>query len=226
MHWNVQPAFSPDETQLLYKSEDPAEYEGFRLRSLDGSATDVPVPPASLGARSPFWAADDSILYSDYEDADDAVTHDIWVLEPGASERKLVVGGPGNQQSPATSPDGSLLAYTSNHTGGTEVWVASYPPRDGETPYQVSSEGGAEPHWSGDGRTIWYYNEHQILAAELVDGEPRTSDPVVFLEGIDSVWDIAADGSFVVTLDVQEPPRLRMILNWFEDLKAKVPTGR
>lgn len=73
---------------------------------------------------------------------------------------------------------------------------------------------------------MWFRDGENILAAEILDGEPRTSAPPVVFQGIDEVWDIAADGSFLVTLDLRDAPQMRMILNWFEDLEAKVPTGR
>ena len=59
-----------------------------------------------------------------------------------------------NETNPQFSPDGRWLAYTSDESGKTEVYVRPFP-----GPGQkrlVSSEGGTEPRWRGDGREIFY----------------------------------------------------------------------
>ncbi len=225
-HWSTVPVFSPDGRQLLYVAEDQDDYVGFRIRSLDASAADETVPPPDLTAWESSWGADGSIFYSGRGGDGDDTSINIFVLEPGVGEPRLVVGAPDDQRSPSLSLDGTLLAFRSDQTGRSEVYVMSYPPRNNEPPYQVSSDGGTSPRWSDSGETMWFRDGENILAAEILDGEPRTSAPTVVFQGIDEVWDIAADGSFLVTLDLRDAPQMRMILNWFEDLKAKVPTGR
>jgi len=54
-----------------------------------------------------------------------------------------------------------------------------------------------------------------------------TSEPEIFVTGVDPLgegWDVAPDGSHVIALEKRPQPRLRVILNWFDELKRLVPT--
>ena len=51
------------------------------------------------------------------------------------------------------SPDGHLVAYTSNETGKFQVYVQTLPKSDKKS--QVSTSGGHEPRWRADGREIY-----------------------------------------------------------------------
>ena len=48
------------------------------------------------------------------------------------------------------SPDSKWLAYTSNETGGNELYVQRFPELEGRT--AISVGGGGRPDWSADGR--------------------------------------------------------------------------
>ncbi len=37
-------------------------------------------------------------------------------------------------------------------------------------------------------------------------------------------WDVSADGSYVLAIEELEPPRPRLVLNWFEELERRLPT--
>jgi hypothetical protein len=54
----------------------------------------------------------------------------------------------------SVSPDGKLLAYESNESGQSEVYVQEFP--DARSKWQVSAKGGAEPFWRGDNRELYY----------------------------------------------------------------------
>ena len=51
-----------------------------------------------------------------------------------------------NEYQTAISPDGRWLAYGSNETGQREVYVRSFP--GGESKWQLSNGGGADPTWT------------------------------------------------------------------------------
>src|SRR5439155_1770843 len=55
---------------------------------------------------------------------------------------------------PMLSPDGHWLAHAANETGTTQVYVQPYPGLDAR--HQVSINGGANPVWSRDGRTLFF----------------------------------------------------------------------
>src|SRR5439155_18092139 len=62
------------------------------------------------------------------------------------------------------SPDGRWLTYVSAASGRNEIYVRSFP--DGDTgTWQVSSHGGIEPQWRGDGRELFFIGADKKLMA-------------------------------------------------------------
>ena len=96
---------------------------------------------------------------------------DLWALPvdaPDSARAYLVT--PFNEGAPALSPDGRWIAYVSNETGRDEVYVSSFPqPGPRAT---VSIDGGAEPQWGRDGRTLYFRNEPGELVAARLRQEP------------------------------------------------------
>ncbi len=66
---------------------------------------------------------------------------------------------------PRVSPDGRWLAYTSDESGQTEVYVVPFPAVSGR--FQVSVGGGSEPLWSPDGTRLFYRNSAQVIAVTI-----------------------------------------------------------
>ena len=116
---------------------------------------------------------------------------------------------------PTWSPDGQLLAYTSDRGGSFDIWVQKV---NGGPPIQLTSGGGRDwqPSWSPDGRRIAYRSEQNgggifVIAAE--GGPPRR----IAETGYNPAW--SPDGSrvlyregrhvFVVGLDGGFPARVR-----------------
>ena len=52
------------------------------------------------------------------------------------------------------SPDGRFVAYRSDESGRTEIYVQSFPKATGK--WQISNAGGSDPAWRGDGKEIFY----------------------------------------------------------------------
>ncbi len=73
------------------------------------------------------------------------------------------------------SPDGRLVAYTSNESGRFEIYVETVPRSDRKWP--VSTNGGYEPRWRADGREIYYLSEDRKLMAVSVGAGPSFGIP-------------------------------------------------
>jgi TolB protein len=62
---------------------------------------------------------------------------------------RQVLSGPGNNESPVFSPDGSMLAFSSDRTGRPQIFITD---ADG-VPHQLTSEGtNHSPAWTGGGQ--------------------------------------------------------------------------
>ena len=134
------------------------------------------------------------------------------------------------------SPDGRWLAYSSNESGRSEIYVQAYPGPGGK--WQISTEGGTEPLWSRNGRELFYRNGNRMMAVDITT-QPNFSagKPKLFFEGqyeptlvSNANYDISPDGQRFLMLKAIEteaaaPTQINVVLNWFEELKQKVPAG-
>ena len=96
---------------------------------------------------------------------------DIWIL-PLAGDRTPFpfVQTPFDEREPMFSADGRWLAYRSDESGRSEVYVRPFP--KGEGRWLVSTNGGTMPHWRGDGRELFYQVNQEIWAVPIAPTPP------------------------------------------------------
>ncbi len=133
------------------------------------------------------------------------------------------------------SPDGQWLAYVSNETGQSHVYVRPYPEPD--VKFLVSGEeGGSEPVWSPDGSELFYRSGNKMMAVSIrTQTTFSASRPQVLFEGSylvstiirgNQYYDISPDGQQFLMIKRPEAERqINVVLNWFEELKRLVPTN-
>jgi hypothetical protein len=63
-----------------------------------------------------------------------------------------------------------MVAYTSNESGRYEIHVQTFPISDRQ--WTVSTAGGYEPRWRGDGRELYYLSLDRKLMAVPVGAGP------------------------------------------------------
>jgi Tol biopolymer transport system component/predicted Ser/Thr protein kinase len=186
------------------------------------------------------WSADGQLLA--FIEANSDKRWEIWVLRMGDS------GAPGqtrkaqpflqtrfNEAAPRFSPDGHWLAYVSDESSRYEVYVQPYPGPGGK--WQISTEGGTEPVWNPNGRELFYRSGDKMMAVEIATqpgfaaGKPRMLFEGQY-EGGGSLanYDISPDGQRFLMIKTNEqesaPTQINVVLNWFEELKQKVPAGK
>jgi Tol biopolymer transport system component len=138
---------------------------------------------------------------------------------------------------PRFSPDGRWLAYISNESGQFEIYVQPYPGPGGE--WQISTEGGTEPAWNPNGRELFYRSGDKMMTVDiatqpgLAAGKPRLlfQGRYQLTQGTSPNYDVSPDGQRFLMLKPSEteasaPTQINVVLNWFEELKRKVPTGK
>ncbi|MHC4190603.1 MAG: TolB family protein, partial [Planctomycetota bacterium] len=161
----------------------------------------------------------------------------IWVLpmEGKSDARPFAVKMDSHQRHPAFSSNGRWVAYDSAETGRVEVYVRPFPGPGGIT--KVSIEGGYEPLWSRDGKELFYRCGDKMMAL-TIDTEPELKPgvPKELFKGqfrgaptyLGLTYDLAPDGRFIMIQEDEESAktRINVVLNWFEELKRLVPTGK
>ena len=185
--------------------------------------TDVGSQAESVSADGRFVA----LTYDDRRDRNDIFVHD---RESGKTTPFLT--SEYDEDHPAFSPDGTLLAYAANDSGRSEVYVRPFPGPGGK--YPVSNHGGTGPVWSRDGRELFYAEGDKMMRV-AIERSPRlaASAPQPLFETPDFVWerprnyDVLPDGSgFVIVRRGAGTPAtrtLRAVFDWFAELERLAP---
>jgi len=131
---------------------------------------------------------------------------DILVQPADGSPARAYAATSADETAARISPDGRWVAYTSDESGHTEVYLDSYA-RPGRR-VTVSLGGGAHPVWRGDGRELYYWNDGALMAVELGapwgDAPPAVGKRSVlfrmpYVGGWNTGYDVSADGQrFVI----------------------------
>jgi serine/threonine-protein kinase len=83
---------------------------------------------------------------------------------------------PFTNTTPTLSPDGKWIAYASDESGQSEIYVQPFPSMQGRT--QVSAGGGWEPVWSRHGRELYYRGSGKVMASAVsVAGSAFSAGP-------------------------------------------------
>ena len=183
---NADPVWTPDSAHFVFKSLGAKTWHLWWTRA-DGAGgpQSLLANAGAIGDLSASAISPDTrrLIFSRVDPVSGA---DLWVLpldasdpdHPRAGTPELFLRTAANETRPAFSPDGRWVAYLSNETGASEVYVrasASSPGAAGK--WQISSAGGGTPIWSRNGRELFYLRDSQIMVADytvtrkLVRGE-------------------------------------------------------
>lgn len=230
---NISGVFSPDGTQVAYGRFSGLVSGTILTMPSDGSTAARELHPGTLRGAPRHWSAADELLFVD------AFRGNIFAIPvAGAGEIRDVVVTDDAEYDPALSPNGRWLAYASNRTGETEVWIKGYP--EG-APMRVSRNGGYEPRWSSDGRELFYLEGRSMMAVAVETEDAFSfSAPVelftgpYFFDATSAVasYDVAPDGRFLMiqpqasAADAASASSIVVVQNWTEELKRIVPAER
>lgn len=129
---------------------------------------------------------------------------------------------------PAMSPDGSLVAFESDDSGTSEIWVARFP--SGEGRMQLSRGGGTHAAWSRDGRFLYYQLHDSIFRVSVTKGVPAAfGAPTLLFDGrrnqlvASDGFDVLPDGSGFVMIErlPLEDAAIIYVQNWFSEFKGR-----
>ena len=238
-HENQSFAWSPDGTEIVFNSHIGGDPLNLYLTAAAGSGEPQRLTESDANQFSGSWSPNGVLAFLE--------SGDIWILSmDGDSEPAPFRETPFAERFPAFSPDGNWLAYVSDETGRVDVHVRPFPA--GEPAYQVSNGGGQAPVWSPNGEQLFYFTfaeEETALQQRygsrrtmVVDVNPEStftrSRPRILFEGPYFVttpirsYDVSPAGDrFVLGTRVDREPepatRIHIVVNWFEELKERVP---
>jgi eukaryotic-like serine/threonine-protein kinase len=217
------PVWSPDGKRLAYSSN--SRQQAF-VTAIDGSGQEESVLKNESHFHLQSWSPDGKLIA--YEREASSGQWEIWMLPMEADHKPYpYLQSPFRQSHPAFSPDGHWLAYDSNESDRSEVYVQRFPGRGDKV--QVSTDGGHSPVWSHDGRLLVYENSGTLWAVEISASPSfRAGKSRVLYQG--DIWDDAAgpnfalapDGKHLAVVERAKDPysgNINVVLNWQDELQ-------
>jgi Tol biopolymer transport system component len=223
--------WTPDGKRIVYsRSTGPNQFE-LVSKPADGGGADQVLARSKLRWVNESFSPDGKLGVFHEWPTDTGM--DLWTL-PVSGDRppSAWLKTKFNEWGGRFSPDGKFMAYSSDESGEFEIYVQPYPGPG--TKVQVSIAGGEEVVWSRDGRRLFYRNRTTWMAVDIeAQPEFRAEAPQAMFEGpylnIPGVsYDVASDGRFIMIEEHQKQTpttELNVVFNWFEELKARVPTN-
>ena len=212
------------------------------LQNVFWQSADGTTPPERLTGEAPLQAEIPSsfspdgslLLFGARNFADNSPNYDIFAL-PLNGERtpRPFLQTKFSEFEARFSPDGRWVVYQSNESGRDEVFVRPYPGPGGK--WQLSTEGGDDPRWSRRGRELvyWQLDKNKMMVVDVETkptfrpGRPRTLFEGRYYSYGADYFDGTPDGTrfLMIKEDPAEsgPAEVKVVLNWFEEVKRRVP---
>ena len=152
----------------------------------------------------------------------------------------VFLNSPQSTTTPVFSSDGRWVAYRSNESGQTEVYVRPFPSPGGQ--WLISTDGGSFPKWSRTGRELFYGTEDgEIMVVPYsADGNSfRAEKPRPWSErrfSVSTSWtggfDLHPDGQRFALATIRDnqtavkQDKVVFIFNFFDELRRLAPARR
>jgi hypothetical protein len=236
--------WTPDGKRLVYTIEQAEGFGETRAVAADGSGGEEPFyrMPDSRYRIAEIDFSPTQRLAVLRTNVGPPRTNELWLLQldsawrPTSQPATKLFETPYSEAMPQISPDGRWLAYISDETGRYEAYVRPFPGPGGRV--QVSAGGASEPVWADNRRLVYREGDRFVEATLAPDGAPAlpaalsVTNRRVLFEGryvtslpIVGPAQYDADpnaGRFVVLRQYAEDREIVVVMNWLEEVRAKV----
>jgi eukaryotic-like serine/threonine-protein kinase len=229
------PVFSPDGSRIAFSSDRNGPSDIF-VKDSSGAGTDQLLLKSEDDKFPTDWSRDGKFLSFTQLGNKGKRSADLWIL-PLTGDKKPYpfLQTEFNEGDGVFSPDGHWLAYESDESGKTEIYVAPFagtgtPAAGGSGvqggKWQISQGGGQLATWSHDGRSLYFLApDNKLMQAEInfkgsaiEVGIPRQVFEASFISaGPGSrIFDVAPNGQrfYAITTKETAPVPLTLVANW------------
>jgi serine/threonine-protein kinase len=222
--------WTADGGELIYSSEHPT-FDLYR-RAADASRPAEPLQAGGYDRYTGSVSLDGRLLAFVLSTPGGT---ELWTVQlQGQPKATRYLSNGFNLAHAAFSPDGRWMAYDSDESGHVEVYVQSFPNPNLKR-WKVSPGRGSEPMWTRGGRELVYRNADTVMAVSMDLENGRSGQPTALFAGPypdnpgwtrPRSYDVSRDGErfLMIRLPTDRPrPRIVVVLNWFDELRARVP---
>ena len=228
--------WSPDGNNIIFSSTRDGGLNLYK-KPANGSKDEEIILKSPESKLATSWSHDGRFLL--YTAADPKTKEDIWVLPlQGGGKPFPFLRTEFNEREGQLSSDGHWVAYQSDESGRFEIYVRPFSPDAGGAgasaggKWQISTDGGSDPRWRGDGKELYYLSpDRKVMAVEVAAdpafhaGVPKAlfQAPSASLQAAGlRQWDVTSDGArFLFTTPGAQAARapFTVVLNWTSLMK-------
>ena len=238
------PVWAPDGKHIAFQST--ASGFGISWIRSDGSGE----PQQLLAAQNNMvpWSLSPDERHLAYHELGPETGYDIWTVtldtsapdHPKAGKPEPFLRTPSDERVPTFSPDGRWIAYRSDESGTSEIYVRPFPGGRGGK-WQISTGGGLYGIWSNNGRELFYETEenrimvvdYTVNSDSFLPGKPRIwSEKQIFAPGLLNLA-MAPDGKRFAVFPMPEAEgsekgtvHVTFLQNFLDELRRRIPAGR
>lgn len=224
------PIWSHDGRRILWPSRRSGTFDLY-VKAATGTGQDERLIAMGTATGWPTdWSRDGRFVL--YQRPGEKTGQDLWIAQGigssnGEQKPFPYLQSSFNEASGVFSPDGRWIAYESDESGRTEVYVQAFPLTNEKD--RISTAGGTDPAWSKTGAELFYLASSRDLMAVPYRAEASSFEPgeanALFqlpVPGTRRAYAASADGRrFLVAkhLDENTAEPLTVVLNWQAGLK-------
>jgi len=174
------------------------------------------------------WSRDGRFLL--FHSVDSKMSRDLWVLPMDSLKPFVFLRSELDEAEGQFSPDGRWVAYSANPSGNDQVYVRPFSPQSGAASgtagpqWMVSTADGTFPHWSSDGKRLFFISlSGAFMAADVQTGASFQSGTPQRLFGVvnPEVYGVTQAGRLLFPQPSGAsgaPPPFTVVLNWMSSL--------
>jgi serine/threonine protein kinase len=224
-----EPAWSSDGKSLIFTAlvTSGGGNVEIRSKSADGSGAEKTLVEQN-NYHSPGWSPDGKYVTYLWGEGEKMVS--LWIRPVNGDGKPVAAVRPPSAQSNLISyrisPDSHWVAYQSDESGQPEIYITSFP--EGKGKWRVSTNSGAYPAWSGDGKELFFKDLTDNIfvctvtpkGSEVEVGTPQrlfhAASP-----GLGLSFDASSDGKRLLVNHSEEEGQvpLQLVTNWPAELK-------
>lgn len=226
---DLSPIWSPKGDRIAYTKGLGGE-TALMTQSISGSGQEEKIMSATNDFFVSDWSHDEAyILFHTRGQSD------VWVVPTqGARKPSPVLQSEYGEMNAHFSPDVRWIAYQSDESGRSEVYVRTFTPPGASgsdasiIKRQISIDGGGGPVWRSDGNAVFYQTPRGVMLAELrIQGGSLEIVRVVPFSRQRSAYfgDVHASGSMIatqVTPVASAVVPINIIVNWPQDIAGSL----